>query len=100
MDSAEYETELQHRIATSTHVKGPAGAGGDIFFGAHQFAMLGDSVAMSLSVSDQATFTDENGKQVNMWAQGLMAIKLDMSHDFALQHENAFGMITEVKWGQ
>lgn len=93
-------TLLGYPVDTSTHVKGPAGAGGDIFFGAHQFAMLGDSVAMSLSVSDQATFTDENGKQVNMWAQGLMAIKLDMSHDFALQHENAFGMITEVKWGQ
>ncbi|ONG53454.1 capsid protein [Pseudoroseomonas deserti] len=93
-------TLLGYPVDTTTHITGPAGDGGEIFFGAHRFAMIGDSVAMSLSVSDQASFTDASGRQVNMWAQGLMAIKLDMSHDFALQHEEAFGMVTGVKWGQ
>ncbi|KPF84527.1 capsid protein [alpha proteobacterium AAP38] len=86
-------------VDTSTQVTGPSGSGGDIFFGAHRYAMIGDSVAMSLSVSDQASFKDAGGQQINMWAQGLMAIKLDMSHDFALRYEQAFAQLTEVKWG-
>jgi HK97 family phage major capsid protein len=93
-------TLLGYPVDTTTQVTGPADAGGDIFFGVHGYAMVGDSVAMSLSVSDQASFKDANGQQVNMWAQGLMAIKLDMSHDFALQYPEAFGMLTGVKWGQ
>lgn len=93
-------TLMGYPVDTSTQITGPAGTGGEIFFGAHQYAMLGDSVAMSLSVSDQATFIGPDGVPVNMWAQGMMAIKLDMSHDFALQYEQAFGMLTGVKWGQ
>lgn len=93
-------TLFGYPVDTSTQITGPAGSGGDIFFGVHSYAMVGDSVAMQLSVSEEASFVDENGKQVNMWAQGLIGIKLDMSHDFALQYPEAFGMITGVKWGQ
>jgi HK97 family phage major capsid protein len=92
-------TLLGYPVATTTQITGPAGAGGDIFFGAHRYAMIGDSVTMRLSTSDQASFKDASGQQVNMWAQGMMAIKLDMSHDFALRYEQAFGMLTGVKWG-
>ncbi|EHM00536.1 phage capsid family protein [Acetobacteraceae bacterium AT-5844] len=91
---------MGHPVDTSTQITGPAGNGGDIFFGAHKFAMIADSVTMRLSTSDQATIVDANGKPINLWAQGMMAIKLDMSHDFALQDENAFAMLTDVKWGQ
>lgn len=91
---------MGYPVDTSTQVTGPADAGGDIFFGAHKMAMVGDSVAMTLSTSDQATIIDASGKPINLWAQGMIAIKLDMSHDFALQDENAFGMLTGVKWGQ
>jgi HK97 family phage major capsid protein len=93
-------TLLGYPVDTTTTLTGPAGDGGDIFFGVHSYAMVGDSVAMKLSFSDQASFKDENGQQVNMWAQGLMGIKLDMSHDFALQYPEAFGQVTGVKWGQ
>lgn len=87
-------------VDTSTQIVGPDGDGGDIFFGAHRYAMIGDSVSMSLSVSDQASFKDAAGNQVNLWAQGMMAIKLDMSHDFAFRHDDAFAVIEAVKWGQ
>lgn len=93
-------TLFGYPVDTSTQITGPGGTGGDIFFGVHSYAMIGDSVSMKLSFSDQASFKDENGQQVNMWAQGLMGIKLDMSHDFALQVPEAFGQITGAKWGQ
>ncbi|MBC9178563.1 phage major capsid protein [Pseudoroseomonas ludipueritiae] len=93
-------TLFGYPVDTSTQITGPGGEGGDIFFGVHRYAMLGESVSMQLSVSEEASFVDETGKQVNMWAQGLIGIKLDMSHDFALQYPEAFGMISGVKWGQ
>lgn len=93
-------TLFGYPVDTSTQITGPGGTGGDIFFGVHGYAMLAESMAMQLSVSEDASFQDENGKQVNMWAQGLIGIKLDMSHDFALQYPEAFGMLTDVKWGQ
>jgi HK97 family phage major capsid protein len=93
-------TLMGYPVDTTTQMTGPADAGGQIVFGAHRYAMIGDTVTMSLSMSDQASFKDASGNQVNMWAQGLMAIKLDMSHDFALRYEQAFGMLTNVKWGQ
>lgn len=93
-------TLMGYPVVTTTQITGPAGSGGDIFFGAHRYAMIGDSVTMSLSTSDQASFKDASGNQVNMWAQGLMAIKLDMSHDFALRYPQAFARIKAVKWGQ
>jgi HK97 family phage major capsid protein len=93
-------TLMGYPVDTSTQIVGPAGNGGDIFFGAHKFAMIADSVTMRLSTSDQATIMDAAGKPINLWAQGMIAIKLDMSHDFALQDEAAFGMLTKVKWGQ
>ena len=94
-------TLLGYPVDTSTQIAGPGTATtfGDIFFGAHRYAMIGDSVKMTLSTSDQASFKDAAGNQVNMWAQGMMAIKLDMSHDFALRYEQAFGRLTAVKWG-
>ncbi|PKR57498.1 phage major capsid protein [Thalassospira lohafexi] len=87
-------------VDTSTQVTGPSGSGGDIFFGCHSYAMVGDSVAMSLSTSDQASYVDGNGATVNMWAQGMLGIKLDMSHDFAFRYDQAFARISAVKWGQ
>lgn len=92
-------TLLGYPVDTTTQITGPADAGGEIFFGGHRYAMIGDTVTMRITTSDQASFKDANGNQVNMWAQGLMAIKLDMSHDFALRYDQAFGMLTAVKWG-
>lgn len=86
-------------VDTTTQITGPDGDGGDIFFGAHRFAMIGDTVTMTLSTSDQASFKDAQGNQVNLWAQGMLGIKLDMSHDFAFRHEEAFAMLNKVKWG-
>lgn len=93
-------TLMGYPVVTTTQITGPAGDGGDIFFGAHRYAMIGDSVTMTLSTSDQASFKDANGNQVNLWAQDMLGIKLFMSHDFALRHEDAFGMLRSVKWGQ
>ncbi|MGC2853949.1 phage major capsid protein [Novispirillum sp. DQ9] len=93
-------TLMGYPVVTTTQITGPAGDGGDIFFGAHRFAMIGDSVAMTLSTSDQASYKDAGGNQVNLWAQDMLGIKLFMSHDFALRHEDAFAMLTGVKWGQ
>lgn len=93
-------TLLGYPVDTSTQITGPAGDGGDIFFGCHSYAMVADSVAMSLSTSDQASYVDANGTTVNMWAQGMLGIKLDMSHDFAFRYDQAFARISAVKWGQ
>ena len=93
-------TLLGYPVDTSTQITGPADAGGDIFFGCHSYAMVADSVAMSLSTSDQASYVDANGGTVNMWAQGMLGIKLDMSHDFAFRYDQAFARIAAVKWGQ
>lgn len=93
-------TLLGYPVDTSTQITGPSGDGGDIFFGCHSYAMVADSVAMSLSTSDQASYVDANGATVNMWAQGMLGIKLDMSHDFAFRYDQAFARISAVKWGQ
>lgn len=87
-------------VDTTTQIAGPEGDGGDIFFGCHSYAMVADSVSMSLSTSDQASYRDASGSQVNLWAQGMLGIKLDMSHDFALKHDQAFAVLQKVKWGQ
>jgi len=87
-------------VDTSTLILGPAGAGGDIFFGAHDYAMIGETVSMRLETSDTASFRDASGSIVNLWAQDMLGIKLVMSHDFGLRHDAAFAMLTGVKWGQ
>ncbi len=93
-------TLLGYPVDTSTQITGPAGAGGDIFFGCHDYAMVADTVTMSLSTSDQASFKDAAGNTVNMWAMGMLGIKLDMSHDFGFRYDQAFARIGAVKWGQ
>lgn len=93
-------TLMGHPVYTSTQITGPAGTGGDIFFGCHSYAMVADSVAMSLSTSDQASYKDASGNQINLWAQGMLGIKLDMSHDFGLKYDQAFASLNLVKWGQ
>jgi HK97 family phage major capsid protein len=93
-------TLMGYPVDTSTQITGPAGAGGDIFFGCHSYAMVADSVAMQLSTSDQASYVDSGGNTVNMWAQDMLGIKLMMSHDFALRYDQAFYRLKSVKWGQ
>ncbi|WP_431856610.1 phage major capsid protein [Azospirillum sp.] len=95
----ENPTLYGYPVDTTTQITAPEGDGGEIFFGAHRFAMIGDTVTMTLSTSDQASFKDAGGNQVNLWAQGMLGIKLDMSHDFALRHEQAFALLNAVKWG-
>lgn len=89
-------------VDTTTQI--PVGLGGasnesEIYFGAFGFAMLGDGASIALSTSDQASIKMPDGTQLNLWAQGMMAIKVDMSHDFALKHEEAFAVLEGVKWG-
>ncbi len=98
----ENPTLMGYPVDTTTQIPTNLGAGNnesEIYFGSHGHAMIGDTVTMSLSTSDQASFKDASGTQVNLWAQGMLGIKLDMSHDFALRYEQAFGMLTGVKWG-
>jgi HK97 family phage major capsid protein len=92
---------LGYPVDTTTQIPVNLGGGteSEIFFGSHGHAMIGDTVTMSLSTSDQASCVDAGGAQVNLWAQGMLGIKLDMSHDFALRYEQAFAMLTAVKWG-
>lgn len=95
-------TLMGYPVDQTTQVPIDLGGGkneSEIFFGSHGHAMIGDTVTMSLSTSDQASFVDANGNNVNLWAQGMLGIKLDMSHDFALRYEQAFTVLTEVKWG-
>lgn len=93
-------TLMGYPVYTSTQITGPAGDGGQIFFGCHSYAMVADSVAMSLSTSDQASYKDASGNQINLWAQQMLGIKLDMSHDFGFKYDQAFCMLNNVKWGQ
>ncbi|WP_448208478.1 phage major capsid protein [Azospirillum sp. sgz302134] len=95
-------TLMGYPVDTTTQVPITLGAGNnesEIYFGSHGHAMIGDTVSMTLSTSDQASFVDANGNTVNLWANGMLGIKLDMSHDFGLRYEEAFAMLTEVKWG-
>ncbi|CCG42177.1 phage major capsid protein [Magnetospirillum molischianum] len=93
-------TLMGYPVETTTLIAGPAGTGGDVFFGAHAFAMIGETVSMRLETSDTASFKDQSGSLVNLWAQDMLGVKLVMSHDFALRHAAAFAMLSGVKWGQ
>lgn len=96
----ENPTLMGYPVDTTTQIPTNLNANeSEIFFGSHGHAMIGDTVTMSLSTSDQASFKDASGNVVNLWAQGMLGIKLDMSHDFALRYEQAFAMLTAVKWG-
>ena len=89
-------------VRTTTNIRSNGGGTNDestIFFGAHQHALIGDTVAMTLSTSDQASYVDERGQQVNMWAQNMLAVKLDMSHDLKFRHDEAFAYLDKVRWG-
>lgn len=93
-------TLFGYPVETTVLLAGPAGAGGDIFFGAHDYAMIGETVSMRLETSDTASFKDSSGSIVNLWAQDMLGVKLVMSHDFGFRHAAAFASLSGVKWGQ
>lgn len=95
-------TLMGYPVDTTTQIPVNLGAGSnesEIYFGAFGYAMLGDGASIALSTSDQASIKMPDGSQLNLWSQGMMAIKVDMSHDFALKQDDAFAVLEAVKWG-
>lgn len=98
---SEAPTLMGYPVKTSTQLPGPGDAGGSvIIFGCFRLAMIGDTVSMALTTSDQASVVDANGTVINLWAQEMLGIKLLMSHDFALRHPKAFGLLSGITWGK
>lgn len=95
-------TLMGYPVDTTTQIPVNLGGGtneSEIYFGAFGYAMLGDGASIALSTSDQASIKMPDGSQLNLWSQGMMAIKVDMSHDFALKQDDAFAILEGVKWG-
>ncbi|GBR00519.1 phage major capsid protein [Acetobacter oeni] len=61
-------------------------------------ALLLDSMSMELSVSREASYTDQTGNVVSTFQQDQTLVRCIAEHDFQMRHDEAIAMIQAVDW--
>lgn len=61
-------------------------------------ALIFDALALSVGMSQDASYTDAAGQQRNAFERDETLIRAIAEHDFHLRHDEAVGIITGVKW--
>jgi HK97 family phage major capsid protein len=61
-------------------------------------ALIFDALALSLGMSQDASYTDAGGNQRNAFERDETLIRAIAEHDFHLRHDEAVAVITGVKW--
>ncbi|PTM74774.1 HK97 family phage major capsid protein [Cereibacter johrii] len=88
-------------IRTSSQIPDNLGAGGDeteIYFGDFDEAMIGDSMALVVGSSTDASFVDGNGATVSAFQNDLTLMRAISEHDFAPAHDEAFAGFNASGW--
>jgi len=61
-------------------------------------AMILDSMALQLAVSQEAYFIDDSGAQVSTFQNDLSLIRAITEHDFQMRHDEAIAVLSNVRW--
>jgi HK97 family phage major capsid protein len=61
-------------------------------------ALILDSMALQLAVSQEAYFTDESGASVSAFQNDLSLIRAITEHDFQMRHDEAIAVINNARW--
>lgn len=86
---------------TTTRIPQNLGVGGDeteIYFGDMAQAMIFDALALSIAMSNEGTYTAEDGTQRNAFERDETLFRGIAEHDFHLRHDGAVSVIRAVKW--
>ncbi len=68
----------------------------DLFFADWSNFEIGEQEMFQIDVSKEASIKDANGETVNLFQQGMTAIKVTSFYDFALRHQEGFVWYKEV----
>lgn len=86
---------------TTTRIPQNLGVGGDeteIYFGDMAQAMIFDALALSIAMSNEGTYTAEDGTQRNAFERDETLFRGIAEHDFHMRHDGAIAVIRKVKW--
>jgi HK97 family phage major capsid protein len=86
-------TQIPTNLSNGTH-----GDCSEIYFVDILQAMILDSMAMQLAVSQEAYFIDESGSQVSAFQSDLSLIRAITEHDFQMRHDEAIAVLNNVRW--
>ena len=68
----------------------------DLFFGDWSEFEIGEQKMFQVDTSKEATIEDASGNKINLFQQGMTAIKVTSFYDFAVRHPEAFKIYTNV----
>ncbi len=81
----------------------PSNLGGgtetEIVFVDYNDIVIGDSLDLTISVSEEATYKDAGGNLVSAFSRDQTLIRLVTAHDIGARHDGAISVLTGVKWG-
>ena len=65
------------------------------------FSKIVEGIGRTLEMAQfsEASYTDASGNQVNLAEQDMSAVRIIMSHDFAVKYDTAISITTNVAWG-
>lgn len=70
----------------------------EIYLTDYSQALIFDALALSLGMSQDATYTAEDGSQRNAFERDETLVRAIAEHDFHMRHDEATAVITGVKW--
>lgn len=70
----------------------------EIYLVAFGHVLYGDAMNVQLAASNEATIVHQ-GQTVNMWQDGMTAIKAEMEHDFGIRYTQCVQVMEGVRWG-
>ncbi|HVJ44730.1 MAG TPA: phage major capsid protein [Dongiaceae bacterium] len=100
-EMSENKTLLGYAFKNTTAIPANLGVGGDeseIYFSDMAQIMIFDSLALSLAMSTDATYTAADGSQRNAFERDETLMRGIAEHDFHARHDTAVALITAVKW--
>lgn len=85
-------------IPTNLTVNSASGNGSEIYFVDFNEMIIGESLNMSVSVSQEAMYNDGSGNQVSAFQRDETLIRIITENDFAARHVEAIAVINGVTW--
>jgi HK97 family phage major capsid protein len=86
---------------TTTQIPRNLGTGGDeteVYLVDFDDAIIGETLAINVAVSEEASYEDENGDLVSAFSLDQSVLRLLMEHDFNMRHAESIAVLTGVSW--
>jgi HK97 family phage major capsid protein len=83
---------------TAAEAASTGGTRSQIYFGAFAHAVIGEALGLMVDASTEAAYHD-GSNVVASFSQDQTVIRVISEHDFALRHDKAFVVLTDVTWG-